>query len=460
MRKWVVLCLLTTLGLRAAWSDMPQQFVYTVEGYEENEEPYTGWVGLQLKLYTNSTGGSALFEDSNTVYVTDGYFSTIVGDDPVDGSLADAVAGGSAYVEVVINGSTWGSREQVVPSAFALRADGVLESRITASMIATGSVQQQHIAAGAVKAVHVDEGAISSWHVQDGSIAVADMDTEDTDARYVNTAGDIMTGDLIVGTISNLSLLDFDGTSVTVGRSASSGSAGVAVGYRANGYCGAAVGASSTGSLYSAAVGRQSFATDYAAALGSWATASNGGVAVGAYAKGYTYSVAVGRNANSSPRGVAVGFNAHAWDTGVAIGNNASGSVYGVAVGTLAVAPGTNIAIGLRARALGGNDRISIGCGVTNEVDNSAMIRGNLYLEGATGILHRATFGTGEWQLLAAAGQATNIVLRTGDTMSGSLAINASASETNLIVSGWALLTYIPPQGGLSMGTFTNGLPQ
>ena len=40
----------------------------------------------------------------------------------------------------------------------------------------------------------------------------------------------------------------------------------------------------------------------------------------------------------------------------------------------------------------------AIGYGVTNPVANSARVRGDLYLDGATGIYTRATFGSGDWQ--------------------------------------------------------------
>ena len=41
--------------------------------------------------------------------------------------------------------------------------------------------------------------------------------------------------------------------------------------------------------------------------------------------------------------------------------------------------------------------RIAIGHSVNNTIDNSAAIRGTLYLDGATGIMYRATFGSGAW---------------------------------------------------------------
>ena len=78
----------------------------------------------------------------------------------------------------------------------------------------------------------------------------------------------------------------------------------------------------------------------------------------------------------------------------------------------------------------------------------------------------------------------TNTVMKTGDTMTGDLSvegqatvgslattgsvlaagiecfgpvvISAAANQTNLVVAGWAEIDYIPPQGGISMGIYTN----
>ncbi len=46
---------------------------------------------------------------------------------------------------------------------------------------------------------------------------------------------------------------------------------------------------------------------------------------------------------------------------------------------------------------IAGTNRIAIGSFASNTVDNSILVRGTLYLDGATGIYTRATFGTGAW---------------------------------------------------------------
>jgi hypothetical protein len=55
-----------------------------------------------------------------------------------------------------------------------------------------------------------------------------------------------------------------------------------------------------------------------------------------------------------------------------------------------------------------------------------------------------------------AGGVDSRYVNASGDTMSGPLTVNASANQTNLTVVGWAKIDYIPAQGGISMGIFTD----
>ena len=43
-----------------------------------------------------------------------------------------------------------------------------------------------------------------------------------------------------------------------------------------------------------------------------------------------------------------------------------------------------------------------------------------------------------------------------GDAIAGPIELGVSNSQTNLTVTGWAMIDYIPPQGGISMGVYTN----
>ena len=75
------------------------------------------------------------------------------------------------------------------------------------------------------------------------------------------------------------------------------------------------------------------------------------------------------------------GYNSDAWASGIAIGADANGTQ-------------TNIAIGVQAYAPPGNERIAIGHQVTNYVDNTAVMRGTLYLD----VCNRYCVSINVWQ--------------------------------------------------------------
>ncbi|HQQ05023.1 MAG TPA: hypothetical protein PLT67_09320 [Kiritimatiellia bacterium] len=207
----------------------------------------------------------------------------------------------------------------------------------------------------------------------------------EADPFSVKISGDTMTGalninvadaggDLVIGTT---------GTAVSVGRSANGTGNGAAVGRNAN------------GAGYGAGVGFYADGSDNGAAIGYSAKGGWYGAAIGPLANGTIYGAAVGRSANALG-GSAVGFGANGAVFGAALGQDAKANHGGVAVGYLANGSSTNIAIGMAAAAAGLN-RIAIGLNTTNTIDNSAAVRGSLYLDGGTGTFMRASAGTGNW---------------------------------------------------------------
>ena len=131
--------------------------------------------------------------------------------------------------------------------------------------------------------------------------------------------------------------------------------------------------------------------------LGREANGHDLGAAMGFKANGYFHGVAVGNSAKGNSFGVAVGAASEGSLCGAAVGYQAKGTNYGSALGYKANGANTNIAIGYGAKTLSGTKRIAIGVQTTNEVNNSAVVRGTLYLDGGTGVNYRATFGSGPW---------------------------------------------------------------
>ncbi|MBI2440432.1 MAG: hypothetical protein HYV35_03575, partial [Lentisphaerae bacterium] len=175
-----------------------------------------------------------------------------------------------------------------------------------------------------------------------------------------------------------------DGTAI--GRQATGSYSGVAVGYLARGTnSGVAVGFAANGNDYGAAVGLTSIGRYYGAAVGYDANAYYG-AAVGLQARGDNNGAAMGRNANASTDGAAIGGQAEGARKGAALGYKANGAM-------------TNVAIGAGANAQGGTEQIAIGHNVTNDLPNTARIRGNLYLDGGSGVYTNTGFGSSSWTI-------------------------------------------------------------
>lgn len=152
----------------------------------------SGTVGLSLRLYNVPAGGALLYEDSNTVTVTDGLYSTWIGDNTIAGSLPAALTNAQVWLEVSINGSPLTPRERVAAVAYAMIADGVRTGGITSAMLASGAVQAVHLATGSVWNEVVATAAITGDKIALGTITADRVVT----GAFVYTAGDVMTGPL------------------------------------------------------------------------------------------------------------------------------------------------------------------------------------------------------------------------------------------------------------------------
>lgn len=86
----------------------------------------SGPVGLSLRLYNAITGGTLLYEDSNTVTVIDGLYSTSLGDNTTFGSLSAALTNAFVFLEVAVNGTPLTPRERVASVAYSLQTAGLL----------------------------------------------------------------------------------------------------------------------------------------------------------------------------------------------------------------------------------------------------------------------------------------------------------------------------------------------
>ena len=166
----------------SALAEMPLQFWYEDYLADTNGFPVSANVQLRLQLYSSSTSGICLYEDSNTVEVVDGFYATLIGDNTVWGSLSHALAGGEIYVQVIADGEILTPREQLIPVPYALMAAGIPSNSVSSAMLMSGAVQNSQLADGAV---------------------TTDKLAGDVDSRYVNASGDTMSGPLTVNASAN-----------------------------------------------------------------------------------------------------------------------------------------------------------------------------------------------------------------------------------------------------------------
>jgi hypothetical protein len=116
----------------------------------DGSTPVNGNVEMVLRLYDDANAGALLYEDSNTIAVVDGLYSTFLGDDTVSGSLPDALTNTEIYLEVQVDGAVLMPRERVGAVSYSLMAGGVADDAIGSGQIADGAILASDLANDAV----------------------------------------------------------------------------------------------------------------------------------------------------------------------------------------------------------------------------------------------------------------------------------------------------------------------
>lgn len=107
-----------TIG--ALLAQEPQMFRYQGR-ILDNDTLVSGNLDFSFKLYDSPTGGSPLYEDTATIMVVDGLYSTMIGDDTTSGGdLGDALNNPAVYLEITVGGETLTPRERIVSVPYAM----------------------------------------------------------------------------------------------------------------------------------------------------------------------------------------------------------------------------------------------------------------------------------------------------------------------------------------------------
>lgn len=121
----IAVCLVLCLVAISSRADVPLRINYQGR-LLSGTNLVNGSVGLSLRLYDASAGGALLYEDSNTVTVSDGLYATSIGDNTTAGSLTAALTNAQVWVEVAVGGVALTPREQLVAVGYALTTRGLL----------------------------------------------------------------------------------------------------------------------------------------------------------------------------------------------------------------------------------------------------------------------------------------------------------------------------------------------
>jgi hypothetical protein len=156
---------------------------------------------VTFKLYSSSSGGAVLYAESQTVTISGGEFSVLIGNgtgiSPNPGpsspgtpikTLSDIVNTGtytSLYLGVTVDDGTAAAdpeispRQQMVSGAFSLRskvAESVANGAVTTAMLGSGQVTKDTIAAGVVDSSRITDLSITNADIKDSTISFSKLD--------------------------------------------------------------------------------------------------------------------------------------------------------------------------------------------------------------------------------------------------------------------------------------------
>ncbi len=135
---------------------------------------YNGTVNMRLLLYNVPSGGAQVYEDTGTVTVADGLYSTFIGDGTALGSLTTVLTNSAVYLEIIVNSTILTPRERIAAVAYAIMASGVPNGAITTPMLANNAVTSDKISDGTISNTDLAANSVTGDKIVDGSISNAD----------------------------------------------------------------------------------------------------------------------------------------------------------------------------------------------------------------------------------------------------------------------------------------------
>lgn len=222
----IVFLLITTM----AWA-VPRVINYqgklaNLDGMPVADATYT----IHFRIYIADSGGTALWEDTQSVAVVDGIYNITIPADPVSNPFPESLLDNPAlYLGITVEAdSEMSPRQEITSTFYALKAgdaDSISgqslfdlddtyvnenqASSITSSMIVDSTVGAADLGANSVGASEIAAGAVGTSEIADGSVSVTDLKdgTALAEIQDDDGPGSLLDADLLDGHNSSEFLL-------------------------------------------------------------------------------------------------------------------------------------------------------------------------------------------------------------------------------------------------------------
>ncbi len=166
--------------------------------------PVTGTKVIAFRIYDAATLGTKLWEETQSVEVTNGLFNVLLGS--INVNLPTALFGGNTrFIEVQVEGASAQSprtRIGTVPFAMlAAIAQDVVDGSVTTADLAANAVDSSKIVNGTVAAADLAANSVDSSKIVNGTVAAADLAANSVDNSTI-ADGSVTTADLAANSVT------------------------------------------------------------------------------------------------------------------------------------------------------------------------------------------------------------------------------------------------------------------
>ena len=133
-----------------------------------------GTTTIVFRLYNVDTGGTPLYEETQTVTIVDGLYASAIGlSNVVPGALSSVLTNDAVYLELAVGTTTLAPRERLSAVPYSLMTESVRVGGISSAMLADGAVSAEKLGTGSVTSTALASNAVQTVHIADAAVTVA-----------------------------------------------------------------------------------------------------------------------------------------------------------------------------------------------------------------------------------------------------------------------------------------------